>query len=107
MRKSIKFVVFTTVIMTVALISGCATPLPMGALYTNVTLPITSSTGEIKYSKIGKSECKSFLGLIAIGNAGLNDAARSYSLTEIKYVDYHVENILGILGTYTTTIYGE
>jgi len=85
---------------------ACATYLPMGVIYTKVEAPVAAGDGPVKYTKVGKAEAQSVLGLIATGDASIQTAARNADIRTIKYVDYHVENILGIIGRYTTTVYG-
>jgi len=57
--------------------SGCATYLPAGSLYTGA---------------------KGAIGAGAAANGGIK---------KIKYVDYEVENILGVYGVYKTVVYGD
>ena len=62
---------------------------------------------DLKYSKVGVAECTSILALVATGDASIEAAAKNGNIKEIKYVDWHVENILGVYGKYTTTVYGD
>jgi hypothetical protein len=86
---------------------ACATYQPMGVIYTNVASGVAGGDGPVKYSKVGKAEAQSVLGLIATGDASIQTAAKNGDIKTIKYVDYHVENILGVIGRYTTTVYGD
>ncbi|MBL7081406.1 MAG: TRL-like protein family [Candidatus Omnitrophica bacterium] len=94
------------ILVAVLLLSGCATFLPYGQLYTNVKAPV-AATGDVSYSKVGTATATSILGIVATGDASIDAAARDGGITEIKYVDYEVNNILGIYGQYTTTVYGD
>ena len=58
-------------------------------------------------SKVGKATATSVLGLVATGDSSIKTAAANGGITKIKYVDYEVENILGIYGKYTTVVYGD
>jgi hypothetical protein len=98
---------FTLLVAGSFIFSGCATPFPMGNIYTDITMPSAVGTGNLAYSKVGKSQSKSILGLVATGDASIATAAQNGGITQIKYVDYKAENILGIIGTYTTTVYGD
>jgi len=89
------------------LFTGCASYLPMGVVYTKVDGSIGAGTGSVSYSKVGKAQAQSVLGLVATGDASIQTAAKNGNIKTIKYVDYHVENILGIIGTYITTVYGD
>lgn len=87
-------------------LSGCATYMPAGALYVGAKGGIAAADST-SYSKVGKSQATSVLGLVATGDASIQTAARNGGITKIKYVDYEVENILGIYGKYTTIVYGD
>ena len=93
--------------LVAAFLVGCATTYPVGGIYTEVSLPVdvTSNTGS--YSKVGKAECKSILAMVAIGDASIEAAKKNGGITEVHHVDWHVENILGIIGKYTVTVYGD
>lgn len=88
------------------LLAGCATPYPMGMLYTEIKAPIAAAGG-VTYSKVGTAKATSILGLVATGDASIKTAAANGGIKTIKYVDYDAKNILGIFGEYTTTVYGD
>ncbi|OGV42530.1 MAG: TRL-like protein family [Lentisphaerae bacterium GWF2_57_35] len=90
----------------VLLVSGCASPFPMGAAYTELKLPgaVTSNAGA---SKVGVSQCTSILGLVATGDASIAAAMSDGGITKIHHVDWDAKNILGIYGQYKTTVYGD
>ena len=91
----------------VTLFSGCATYYPAGALYTEVSSPVSVASGELSYTKVGTAMAQSILGLIATGDASIQAAANAGGIKKVKYVEYSVKNILGIIGEYTTTVYGD
>ncbi len=96
------------VVVMAAFVTGCATVAPVGVLYTKVNLPLQLGDGNnISYSKVGQASANSYFSLIATGDASVETAAKNGNIKSIKYVDYHVENILGVVGTYTTTVYGD
>ena len=78
----------------------------MGWVYLNVKAPegATSNSGA---SKIGTGVVTTYLGLVALGDASINTAARNAGITKIQHVDYESKSILGIVGWYTVTVYGE
>ena len=78
-----KALIFTASILATAVITGCATPLPLGVIYTKVTLPGAVGNSELQYSKTGTAKCYSIIGC------------------------YSVNNFLGTYATYTTTVYGD
>jgi hypothetical protein len=90
------------------ILTGCATvksPVT-GIWWTDVKGPegATSNSGS---SKIGTGRVTSYLGVVALGDASINTAARNAGITKIQHVDYESKSILGIIGWYTVTVYGE
>ena len=102
-----KIAVFVAGILAMTVITGCATAIPFGCLYTDVTLPAALGNGELTYSKEASAKCTSLLGLIAVGNASLNAAANAGAITTISWASYKVINVLGTYGMYKVTVYGE
>ncbi len=102
---------FTLIVAALAavLVSGCATSQPVGSIYTRVSLPVavTSESGAVKSLKVGKSECKSILSLVATGDASIAAAAKDGDIKRIHFVDWKAKNILGIIGEYECTVYGD
>ena len=45
--------------------------------------------------------------LFILALIALTTAAANGGITTIKFVDYEVENILGVYGQYTTVVYGD
>lgn len=90
-----------------ALLTGCATPFPYGAIYTKIKEPVAVGDTPIIGAKVGKAMSTSVLGLIATGDASITTAARNGGITKISHVDYEVRNLLGVIGEYTTIVYGE
>ena len=106
MKKNI--VILAGIFVVAFLLSGCASLYPIGTIYTGVKLPNNMGDGkEVSYTKIGKAQANSILTLVATGDASLEKAIQNGGIKTVKYVDYHVDNFLGIYGTYTTTVYGD
>jgi hypothetical protein len=42
-----------------------------------------------------------------VGDSSINTAAKNGGITKINHVDRQVKNVLGFIGEYTTTVYGE
>ncbi len=100
--------VLVAVFAIALLLSGCASLYPIGTLYTGVKLPNNMGDGkDVSYTKVGKAQACSILSLIATGDASLEKAIKNGGIKTVKYVDYHADNILGVYGTYTTTVYGD
>ena len=88
------------------LASGCATSFPTGCIYTNLSLPVSVGQGG-KATKVGTAESRSYLGMVALGDSSIAEAMRNGGIKTVYYVDWQVENILGIFGTYRVVVYGE
>ena len=102
-----KALIFTASILATAVITGCATPLPLGVIYTKVTLPGAVGNSELQYSKTGTAKCYSIIGCFASGDASINAACSDAKITKVGWVNQEVLNILGIYGSYKTVVYGE
>jgi len=89
------------------LAAGCATPVPWGQIYTEVKFPVAATNSGVKSTKVGVAKSQSILGLVALGDASIETAARNGGISRISHVDYEARNILGVIGEYTTTVYGE
>lgn len=105
-----KIVLYLSVILlSSSLMVGCAayavSPV-LGGLYTDVKAPITA-TSNTSYSKMGSATASSIFGLIAVGDASINTAAKNGGITRIHHVDFKSTSILGIYATYTVFVYGE
>jgi len=87
--------------------TGCATSYPVGGIYTDVKLPMDSGSNATACPKMGKATANSYLTLIATGDASIQKAVQNGNITKIHYIDWDAENVLGIIGTYTTTVCGE
>lgn len=103
-----KCLVWTIIaVLSLSLLWGCATPYPAGIAYTELKLPVNVTSNPSGSPKVGIAECKSYFGLVAIGDASIETAMKNGGITKIHYVDWDVKNILGIIGTYKVTVYGE
>ncbi len=96
--------------LTVGL-SGClVAPVmpPMGMIFTDYKAPLdydqqASQVGTLQ----GRSETMSILGLVALGDGSIREAARDGGITTIHGADYEYFNVVGIYQRYTTIVYGE
>ena len=105
MKKIARFTLVTGLVLF--LCGGCATYLPQGGIYNGSMGAVGAGTGDVNYSKVGKATSTSILGLVATGDASIKTAAANGGITRIKFVDYQVDNVLGIYGKYTTIVYGD
>lgn len=97
----------TTVLASViVLFSSCGAVGMVGALYTGVTQPEAVTSNEVG-SKVGTATTTSVLGLVAVGNGGVNKAAKEAGITKISHVDVKTVSVLGIFTTQKYFVYGE
>ena len=92
---------------SIAFLSGCATTMPVGALYTEVQLPVTATEASGSASKVGTATCTSILSLLATGDCSINAAAKNGGITKIHHVDWQARNILGLYGEYHVSVHGD
>lgn len=105
MRKSITLALAATAVVAVAGCAGPRSPVP-GCIYTDIKDGASVGTGVVT-SKSGSATATGYLGWIATGDASITAAANQGQIKKVSYVDYHSTTILGIISTYTTTVYGE
>lgn len=102
-----KLIRIVTAVAFAAGMSSClATQAGMGGIYTDVKQG-EMATSNVRGSKVGTSKASSYVGLIAIGDASVDAAAKNGGITRISHVDSHKTSILGIINTTVTIVYGE
>lgn len=92
---------------TVLYVSGCASPYPVGVIYSEFKSPLAVTSNNGTALKVGTAECESYFGLIATGDASIEAAKKSVGITKVYHVDWQVKNVLGVIGKYKVTVYGE
>lgn len=85
--------------------SGLAFPGSYGLAFNKTKMPITANSGRLG-SREGSSSASSYLGLITIGDASIDAAARNGNIRDISTVDGEKLNILGLYSKYTTHVTG-
>ena len=85
---------------------GCAKSPVVGGIYTDVKdgLAVTGNAGS---SKVGTAEVKGYVGLVALGDASIQTAAREAGITRIHHVDYQSKSYVGVYTVYTIIVYGD
>lgn len=96
----------TLAAITSTMLSGCATYIPMGIIFSGGTTG-QSANNNVKPLKTGKSCVLSILGLVAAGGGGIAEAKADGGICNVASVDYEAFNVLGIYGTYCTVVKGE
>ncbi len=92
-------------IFTLLLFVGCASYIPVGGLFVEGKAGLQDNGGPA--TKTGEACMKSYLGLIAVGDASVEAAKASAGITKVSTIDYKVENVLGLIGQYCTVVSGE
>lgn len=104
MKKTLKLMI----IPVVALIAtGCASSYPVGGLFTELKLPVAATDNNGAAMKMGEANCASYVGMVATGDCSLETAKKNGNITNVKHVDWHVKNLLGIIGKYKVVVYGD
>jgi len=101
-----KFTTAAVAALTIGFTSGCATAFPVGSLYTDIALPVDVSSAA-GGSKQGQASCQTILAAIATGDCSIEAAKQNGGITTVSHMDWKTKNILGIIGNYTLTVYGE
>ena len=96
------------VLATTILLGGCAaTVSPVtGFWYTNVEGPVTATSAPDEATRVGRASATSVLGIIATGNASIQQAARNGGIREIHHVDFEAQSYIGVLAEFTVVVYG-
>lgn len=90
------------------LLAGCASPVPNGVIFTDVQLPVSATSNQdTSKMKVGKSFCKSYVGMVTIGDASVQTAKKNGGIKKVVAVDWKAKSILGLIGEYECTVYGE
>lgn len=85
------------------LLSSCGAP-RVGTLYTDVTAPVAAGPGT--GNRVGTAKSTNYFSLVAVGDASIDAAKKNGNITTVTSADEHIESILGIITTYTTTVRG-
>lgn len=92
--------------LTLASCSTVATGAGIGALYTGVTEGMLATSNTVG-TKVGTSSSVGVLGIVAVGDASIQKAAKEAGITKISHVDVKKTGVLGLFAQYQTIVYGE
>ena len=92
------------ILAVVLMLAGCASYMPMGAMYTDGKMGVQAGSGAA--GKTGRACMTSILGLVATGDASIEAAKAAGGITEVTNINYEVNNILGIYGQYCLVVQG-
>ena len=88
------------------MLAGCVKSPLVGGIYTDVKdgLAVTGNAGS---SEVGTAEAKGYVGVVALGDASIQAAAREAGITRIHHVDYQAKSDVGVYTIYTIIVYGD
>jgi len=87
-------------------LSSCAAVGTTGIIYTGKTDPFTATSNRLG-AKVGESKTVGVLGLVAVGNGGIQKAAQKAGITKISTVDTKTTSVLGIFTSVKTIVTGD
>ena len=86
--------------------TSCGAVGVVGAVYQDTTTP-EAVTANALGSKVGQADVLSILGVVALGDAGVQKAAKQAGITKVSHVDKKTFSILGVYTKVTYTVYGD
>ena len=88
--------------------TGCVMPqAPIGApIAIDVQGPMSYVDNSVKPVKVGTASAKGII-LYVDGDASIAAAMKNGGIKKVHHIDTKSRNILGIVGEYTTMVYGE
>lgn len=101
-----KFFVLMSLVVALFCFSSCGVVGVVGAVYTGTTQP-GAVTSNVIGSKVGTAKITSILGVVALGDGGINAAAKKAGISKISHVDVKTSSILGLYTTQEYFVYGE
>lgn len=99
MKKIMSFA--AVAFFSVTLFTSC-----MGALFVDETGPIAATSNPVG-KKVGTSSSTNVLGIVHVGNGGINKAAKEAGIKKISHVDQQRTSVLSLFTSYKTYVYGE
>ena len=85
--------------------TSCGAVGVVGAAYQDTTTP-EAVTANALGSKVGQADVLSILGVVALGDAGVQKAAKQAGITKVSHVDKKTFSVLGVFTKVTYTVYG-
>lgn len=77
-------------------------------IYEGTTAPLTVTSNPISNNiKVGRSNSVMVLGLVGVGDGGINAAAKNGGISKISFVDVQKTSILGMFTKSETIVYGD
>jgi hypothetical protein len=94
-------------IVIIALLSNCATSGfgSTGFLFTSHKVGVYGT--ELDGTKKGKACADSYLGIIAVGDGSVSEAAKKQNITKVKIINLESFSILGLYASLCTIVIGD
>ena len=83
-----------------------ATPAGLGTIYTDMQSGETATSNTVG-NKVGTAEATNLLGLLVMGDASINTAAKRAGIKKISHIDSQKTTVFGIFSKYTVFVYGQ
>ena len=81
---------------------------PPAAVFTHFKAPLDVDFDKTTMgTKVGRAKTTAILGLVSTGDASTQAAAMNGGIQVIHHADYEMFNLLGIVSSFTTIVYGE
>lgn len=104
--KKLVFSLAAVMAMICASCSTITTGSGVGAIYTGVSEGAIATSNEVG-TKVGESSSIGVLGLVNVGDASIQKAAKEAGIKKISHVDVKKMSVLGLFASYKTIVYGE
>lgn len=101
-----KFTISAILFVALAIAANLQPASAVGLLYTNTVSPV-AATDSPCLTKCGAAVSTSILGLVEIGDAGIQKASIAGGITKIHHVDMQTKSFLFIFCKKKTIVYGE
>lgn len=109
-------ILMAAAICSTIVLSGCQGFLPAapikgnpvnGYIYSSNSWDGKAPDNSISELKVGTACAKSYLGMVALGSASIEDAKIAGNITKVSSIDHSSTNYFVFYGTYCTIVRGE
>lgn len=77
-----------------------------GAIYTDIVTPVAATSNNVG-TKVGSSQVAGYVGIVALGDGGIDAAAKNGNIKKISHVDVQTKSYVGVYTVQTYVVYGE
>lgn len=103
--------IFSTLALVISLMFFVSTNAnAMGLFYTDASYPVTATgttVQDLSKLKSGSSSCVNILGVVEVGDAGIDKAVKSANIKKISFIDINEKTVFVFFRKLSTTVYGE